>query len=79
MPYQFPPDLQEMIASRLARGEYQSEEDVLRSALQALEQCEDDLSAVQEAIASWRAGDEGIPLAEAFQAVRETSSSKPPA
>lgn len=77
MPYQFPSDLQEMIAARLARGEYQSEDDVLRSALQALEQSEDDLAAVQEAIASWRAGDEGVPLAEVFQAVRETNSSKP--
>lgn len=37
MARQFPPDVEERIKAQLATGEYDSEEDVIRGALQALE------------------------------------------
>lgn len=66
MPYPFPPDLQQMISARLAKGIYQSEDDVLRSALQLLAEQEEDLAAIQAAVDEWQAGDEGVALADAF-------------
>ena len=68
--YQFPPDIQQVVGSRMASGEYGSEDDLLRHALRALEQQEEDLAAVKEAVAEWRAGDEGVPLDEAFASLR---------
>jgi putative addiction module CopG family antidote len=74
MSYSFPSDVKEMVQSRLASGRYSSEDDVLRDALRALSNEEDDVAAVREAIDEWRAGDEGIPLADAFDEVRERSA-----
>ena len=70
MAYPFPPDLQQLVADRLATGDYQTEDDVLREALRALAGQDDDLAAVREAVAEVKAGDEGLPLGEAFEAVR---------
>lgn len=42
----------------------------LRDVLNALDQEEPDLQAVQVAVAEWRAGDEGLPLKEAFDEIR---------
>jgi Arc/MetJ-type ribon-helix-helix transcriptional regulator len=42
MAYQFPPDIKKSIQSRIDSGDYQSEEDVLRTAMQLLEQREKD-------------------------------------
>ena len=74
MPYQFPPDLQQMISARMAGGIYRSEDDVLRSALEALAERDDDLAAIQAAVEEWRAGDEGTPLSDAFEIVRNGSA-----
>lgn len=76
MTYPFPPDLQQMVSARLAQGAYQSEDDVLRSALEALEEREEDLLAIQAAVDEWRAGDEGLALAEAFSSLRTSRSSE---
>lgn len=65
MSYPFPADLREMIEGHLARGRHATEDDVLREALRALTDEEEDLAAVQEALAEWRAGDKGMPLDEA--------------
>jgi Arc/MetJ-type ribon-helix-helix transcriptional regulator len=54
----------------MASGRYDSQDDVLREALKALKRDDDDFAAVEEAIADWRAGDEGVPLDEAFAALR---------
>lgn len=70
MPYELPSDVQQMVADRMAAGSYASEDDVLRQALQALEHEECHLRLIQEAIDDWKAGDEGVPLAEAFDAIR---------
>lgn len=69
--YSFPPDLQQLIDARLATGSYHSEDELLRDALRALAEESEDLAAVQEAVAEWRAGDAGVPLRDGFVQVRE--------
>jgi putative addiction module CopG family antidote len=76
MSYAFPHDVHTLIQARLTSGQYQSEDDVLRDALRALSEEEEDLTAVREAIHQWRAGDEGIPLAEAFNEIRSAIHNK---
>jgi putative addiction module CopG family antidote len=70
MPYPFPPDLQELVLKQMASGRYASEDELLRRALRALAEEEQDLDAIRESLADWRAGDPGVPLADAFAAVR---------
>jgi len=54
----------------MSSGKYASEDELLRVALQALSEEEEDLAAVRESIDDWRAGDPGVPLDEAFAAIR---------
>jgi putative addiction module CopG family antidote len=70
MSHQFPPDVQQMIGDHMASGKYQSENDLLRNALRALKEKDEDLEAVREALAEWRSGDSGIPVKEAFAGLR---------
>ena len=42
----------------------------LRDVLLALNEYGEDLQAVKAAVAEWRAGDEGLPLKEAFNEIR---------
>ncbi len=72
MLYPFPPDLQKLIEARLASGQYSNEDEVLRDALRALTDEDEDLIAVREALAEWRAGDAGLPVSVAFEQVRRT-------
>ena len=71
MAYQFPPDVVQLIKERLDSGDYDSEDDVLRHALRALGEEEQDLAAVKQAVDELNAGDEGIALDEAFDSIRE--------
>jgi len=73
MPVTVPADVEALVAQQVASGRYVSEEDVLRSAMHALAEVDDGLAAVQAALAEWRAGDLGVPLDEAIQAVRSRS------
>ncbi len=43
MAYQLPPDLEQIVLSRVDSGDYQNEEEVLRTAIQLLDQREEDL------------------------------------
>ena len=70
MPYPFPPDLQTLVGEQMASGKYASEDELLRSALNALAEGEQDLAAVRESLAEWRAGDPGVLLEDAFDAIR---------
>jgi putative addiction module CopG family antidote len=70
MPFSFPPDLQQFVRDRMASGKYASEEELLRDALEALAEEEEDLAAVREAVAQWQAGDPGVPLDEAVETIR---------
>lgn len=75
MPIVVPHDVEEMVARQIASGRYQSDEEVLRSAMNALAEIDDDYLAIEEAVEGWRRGEPGIPLAEAFQQVREAGPS----
>ncbi|QDU39704.1 hypothetical protein Mal4_40500 [Maioricimonas rarisocia] len=70
MSYPIPPDVQLSIDAQLASGRYSTPEEVLRAALRALEEEEEDRVAVQAAVDEWRAGDEGTPLKDAFDKLR---------
>ncbi len=76
MHYSFPPDLQQLIEARLASGRYSTEDEVLRDALRALADEDEDLVAVREAVTQWRSGDPGLPLAAAFDEVRRASGAR---
>jgi Arc/MetJ-type ribon-helix-helix transcriptional regulator len=42
MDYQFPPDIEDRVRARMGDGRYQSEDDLLREAMDALDQVEQD-------------------------------------
>ena len=56
MTYQFPQDVGERIKAQMATGHYGSEDDVLRGALQALEERQDVLSDIRQGIEDLEAG-----------------------
>ena len=64
MSHQFPPDVEAEVRERMATGQYASEDDVLRDALQALKRQDQDIAAIQEAITDMEAGDRGRPFDE---------------
>ena len=70
MSYPFPPALKALVGEQMASGKYASEDELLQSALHALAQEEQDLDAVRKSLAEWRAGDKGVPLEEAPDAIR---------
>ena len=70
MPYPFPPDLQELVVKQMASGKYESEDELLRNALLALSEDEQDLDAVRESLDDLRDGDLGVPLDDVFAAIR---------
>jgi putative addiction module CopG family antidote len=70
MTYAFPPDLRELVSEQMASGKYASEDELLRHALRALSEEEEDLAAVSVALADWQSGDKGVSLDEAFATIR---------
>ena len=70
-----PQDVEVMVARQLASGRYQSDQEVLRSAMLALEEMDEDFVAIQKAVDSWRRGEPGTPLADVFQQIRESGAS----
>ena len=56
MAYQFPPDVQQLIRAGMAFGNYATEDDVLREALHALIQRNEDFHAIKAGIADMNAG-----------------------
>jgi len=56
MTYQFPPDLEAGIKERMASGQYSSEDDLLREALNALRWRDLEVAAIQEGIDDMEAG-----------------------
>ena len=69
--YLFPPDLQQQVNERMARGGYTSEDEVLRDAFAALTWEEQELDAVMQAVEALDNGDEGIELDAAFDQLRQ--------
>ncbi len=70
MPVQLPNELTSLVNERLATGIYANEEEVIRLALKALEESEEDLRTTRAAIEYFDRGGEGIPVAEAFAQAR---------
>ncbi|MBC7967629.1 MAG: hypothetical protein H7Z17_17075 [Fuerstia sp.] len=71
MPYQLSADIERLVEDRIATGAYSNPEEVLQAALETLQQSDADLAKIQEAIDEWQAGDEGLPLNEAFVLIHE--------
>ena len=74
MPYAFPRDVERLVETGMASGKYATEDDLLRDALSALSAESAELEAIGPAIAEWRAGDQGVPLAQAFDDVRRRNA-----
>jgi putative addiction module CopG family antidote len=77
MPYQFPPDVDQLVRKQMASGSYTTEDELLREALRALREQDEDLLAVREALAEFEAGDAGVPLDEAFDDIRQRHAADP--
>ncbi len=71
MSYAVPADVVAQIDQHLKSGNYATADEVLRDAMQALNQANDDWLAVKEALDAFDAGEEGIPLDVAFKMIRE--------
>jgi Arc/MetJ-type ribon-helix-helix transcriptional regulator len=71
MQYQFPPDVEERIHARMASGQYDSEDDLFRAALDTLESVETEARELQTAIDAVKKGDAPVPLDDAFRALRQ--------
>ena len=71
MPYQLAADIERLVEDCIATGAYSSPDEVLRAALEALQKSVADLAKIQESVDEWQAGDEGLPLNEAFQSIHE--------
>lgn len=72
MPFIVPLDVEELVVNQVASGRYRSGDEVLRSAMQALAQADEDVIAIQDAVNEWHRGDEGIALDEGFKKIRES-------
>lgn len=69
--HEFSPSVAQLLRRHLDSGHYASEEDVLLAALNALETESRDQTAIEQALATLDAGDEGISLRDAFDEVRK--------
>ncbi len=56
MSYAFPPEIAEPVRRRVTSGQFPSEDDVLRAALHALDERDEELGAIQEGLADLDAG-----------------------
>jgi Arc/MetJ-type ribon-helix-helix transcriptional regulator len=70
MKYCFPPDVEDRVHARMATGQYPTEDDLLREALDTLDAVEGEARDVQAAIDAVKQGDPAVPLNEAFDALR---------
>lgn len=69
MAYQFPSDVAKSIRERMSEGNYSSEDDLLRDALEALAARNADLAAIQAGIEDMEAG-RTRPLADVANDIR---------
>jgi len=75
MPYALPSDIEQIVDQQVASGKYRDAESVLKAAFAALTEADSDLAAIQEAISEWKAGDDGLPVDEAFAEIRAMQKS----
>lgn len=74
MTYQFPADVEERVQARMATGRYATEDEVLREALDTLDDVEAEARELEAAIDAVKKGDVAVPLHEAFDALRKKYS-----
>ena len=70
MDYQFPPDVEHLVTEQMRHGAYKTPDDVLRDALQALAERNDDLAAIRAGVDDMEAG-RLRPLAEVDAEIRK--------
>ena len=70
MAYEFPPDVEERIRKQMTDGNYKSEDDVLRDALEALAARNADLVAIQAGVDDMEAG-RTRPLSDVADEIRQ--------
>jgi Arc/MetJ-type ribon-helix-helix transcriptional regulator len=75
--YPFPSDIAQKVRDCMATGLYACEDDLLRDALHLLADDDADLVAIREAIADVKAGDPGLPVDAAFDAIRVKHGIRP--
>ncbi len=56
MSYAFPPEIAEPVRRRVTSGQFLSEDDVLKAALRALDERDEELAAIQEGLTDLEAG-----------------------
>ena len=56
MPYAFPPEIAEPVRRRVTSGQFLSEDEVLRAALRALDERDEEVAAIQAGLADLEAG-----------------------
>ena len=66
--------VEQLIRNRMASGRYGSEEELLVMALQSLDEIDEEIQAVEEGLASVERGEQGVPLDEAFDRLRQKHS-----
>jgi hypothetical protein len=63
--------VEKLIRDKMATGRYASEEELLIEAIQSLDDANEDLRAIEEALEGFKRGERGVPLDEAFRRLRE--------
>ena len=71
MTQQLPPILRQLIQDKMASGRYASEEELLVQALQALDENDEELKAIEDGLSSIDRGEEGVSLDDAFDRLRK--------
>lgn len=56
MSYAFPPEIAEPVRRRVTSGQFPSEDEVLKAALRALDERDEELTAIQEGLTDLEAG-----------------------
>ncbi|MGD9635090.1 MAG: hypothetical protein AB7G28_19270 [Pirellulales bacterium] len=71
MDYQFSSDVESLISAQMATGNFQSHDELFRVALEQLAAHDEEVRAMNESIDLLEAGDQGVPLADAFDSLRK--------
>lgn len=70
MTYPFPPDIRELVDRQMSTGEYASEDELLRDALSLFVDEDAELTAIQQAVDAYEAGDMGSPVEDVFDRIQ---------
>jgi hypothetical protein len=71
MELQISPAVASLISAQMATGNYHSPEELFLAALENLAAHDEEVRAINESIDLLEAGDQGVPLADAFASLRQ--------